>query len=101
MIGIGVRDQTHFFLATAIATSRQKRLALAIAVASLLLFLAFVPFARVHLLKLPTFIPTYEAALFFIDLITAVLLFEQFARLRSRAVLVLASAYLFDALVIV
>src|SRR5204863_7015745 len=72
-----------------------------IGVAALVSFVAIASFVRIHLVKLPAFIPSYEAALFFIDLITAILLFDQFARLRSAAVLVLASAYLFDALVIV
>jgi hypothetical protein len=38
---------------------------------------------------------------FFIDLITAVLLYEQFSRLRAVSVLTLAAGYLFDALLIV
>jgi hypothetical protein len=42
-----------------------------------------VPFVRAPLPKLPAFIPAYQAALFFIDLITAVLLIDQFLRLRS------------------
>jgi hypothetical protein len=50
---------------------------------------------------MPAFIPSYEAALFFIDLVTAILLFDQFARLGSIAILVLAAGYLFDALIIV
>jgi hypothetical protein len=82
MIGLG-RSETHFYLATAIASLRQKRLAAAIAVVSLILFFAIVPFVRVHLPKAPGFIPSYEAALFLIDLISAVLLFDQFARLRK------------------
>jgi len=43
----------------------------------------------------------YESALFFNDLITAVLLFGQFIQLRARALLVLAAGYLFDAAIIV
>jgi hypothetical protein len=66
-----------------------------------LVFIAIVPFGRVPLAKMPAFIPSYEAALLFLDLITAVLLFDQFVRLRSIGVLVLASGYLFDALIIV
>jgi len=50
---------------------------------------------------MPAFIPAYEFALFFIDLVTAVLLFEQFVRLRLPAVLALAAGYLFDAFMIV
>jgi two-component system, sensor histidine kinase and response regulator len=94
-------DQSRIFLGTAIATRREKRLALAIASASFLLFIILVPFVRVPLAKLPAFIPSYEAALVFIDLVTAALLLDQCIRLRSPAILVLASGYLFDALIIV
>jgi hypothetical protein len=94
-------DDRRLFLATARATRGETQLALAVAAISLLAFLAIVPFARVPLAKMPAFIPSYEAALFFIDLITAVLLFDQFVRLRFIGILVLASGYLFDALIIV
>jgi hypothetical protein len=69
-------------LATARATSGQRRIALATAVASLLIFIAVAPFVRTPLPKLPAFIPACQAALFFVDLITAVLLIDQFLRLR-------------------
>ena len=87
----GTSDQRGIFLATASATRLERRAALVIAMVSLAAFLAVVPFVRVPLARLPTFIPSYEAALFFIDLVTAVLLFDQFARLRSLGVLVLAA----------
>ncbi len=97
----GTGEQRGVFLATASATRLDRRAALVIAIVSLAAFLAVVPFVRVPLARLPAFIPSYEAALFFIDLVTAVLLFDQFARLRSLGVLVLAAAYLFDALIII
>ncbi len=96
-----IRDQQRMFLATAVATRAERRVALAIAAASLALFVAVVPFVRVPLAQFSAFSPAYETALFFIDLVTAVLLFDQFARLRSVAILILASGYLFDALIIV
>ena len=88
-------------LITTLASRRQQRIALAIAVATLVAFAVAVPFVRVPLARMPAFIPSYEAALLFIDLITAVLLFDQFIRLRMASVLVLAAGYLFDAAVIV
>ena len=98
---IGGPDTRRRFLATAIATKAEQRIALVIAVAAFLSFAVAVPYVRVPLAKMPAFIPSYEAALFLIDLVTAVLLYEQFVRLRSLAILVLASGYLFDALIIV
>ncbi len=75
--------------------------ALAIAGVTLVIFAALVPFVRQPLPPWPAFIPSYETALFFIDLITAALLFDQCARVRSLSILVLACGYLFDALMIV
>lgn len=98
---VGSIDERRLFLATALASQGQKRAALVIAALAAVGFFLAVPFVRVPLVKLPAFIPSYEAALFFVDLITALLLFEQFVRLRLFSILVLASGYLFDALLIV
>jgi hypothetical protein len=94
-------DQRRLFLATALATRRERLLALTIAGMALIAFAALVPFVRVPLVRMPAFIPSYEAALFFIDLVTAVLLYDQSIRLRSVGILALASGYLFDAMIIV
>ena len=83
------------FLSTTPAGRDQKRLALAVVLVATLLFFAGAPFAKVQLPTVAAFIPIYETALIIIDTITAVLLFGQFAFLRSRAILVLASGYLF------
>lgn len=101
MATVATRDERSKFLATALATRGERRVALTIAAAALLLFGAVVPFARVPLPPWPAFIPSYEAVLFFIDALTAFLLFDQFVRVRSAGVLALACGYLFDALMIV
>ena len=88
-------------LATAIAGPEQRRLAIIVTAVSGLAFLAAAPFARVPLIPVPAFIPAYEAALVVVDLITAVLLFGQFAELRSAAFLAVAAGYLFDAVMVV
>jgi signal transduction histidine kinase len=64
---------------------------------SALFFLAAVPFAKQPLTPVPAFIPAYQSALVVNDLVTAILLFGQFSILRSRAMLLLASGYLFTA----
>ncbi len=97
----GLATHLSLALAAAQATARQKRVAAALGIGTLLAFLAIVPFVRVHLPPHPAFIPAYQAALFFIDLITAALLLDQFLRLRSVGLLVLAAGYLFDALMII
>jgi signal transduction histidine kinase/DNA-binding response OmpR family regulator len=65
---------------------------------SLLVFGALAPFAQLKLAPVPAFIPIYESALVILDLVTAVLLFGQYRIARSDALLLLASGYLFTAL---
>lgn len=83
------------FLSTMPASRSQRRLALAVVLIATVLFLVSAPFAKVQLQRVDGFIPAYETAIIMFDLITAILLFGQFAFLRSRAILVLASGYLF------
>jgi diguanylate cyclase (GGDEF)-like protein len=83
------------FLSTMPASRSQRRLALAVVLIATILFAVSAPFAKVQLQRVDAFIPVYETAVIIFDLMTAVLLFGQFAWLRSRAVLVLASGYLF------
>jgi two-component system, sensor histidine kinase and response regulator len=91
----------RIFLATLPAERGERRLALTVVVLSAAIFLMVVPFARVPLVPMWAFIPMYQSALVVNDLITAVLLFGQFSFLRTRSLLVLASAYLFTALMAV
>jgi PAS domain S-box-containing protein len=86
------------FLSAKTATRNDRRLPVVVALLSLFIFTAAVPFARLPLPHVAQFIPVYESALIISDLITAVLLFAQFSILRFRALLALASGYLFTAL---
>jgi PAS domain S-box-containing protein len=94
-------EYAHGFLSTAPVRPADRRLALAVIAVSAAIFVCAAPFAGTPLLKVPAFIPSYESALAINDLITAVLLFEQFAKLRSRGICALASGYLFTALMAV
>jgi signal transduction histidine kinase len=62
--------------------------------------IAIVPFCKTLLPPMPAFIPAYEASLIIIDMIAALLMFGQFVQLRTLPILVLASGYLFDGLMI-
>ncbi len=88
-------------LSTVPPSPREARLALAVVVISAVACAAAIPFARVQLSGVPSFIAAYETALIVNDAITALLLFGQFVQVRSRALYVLACGYLFDALVTV
>ena len=80
------------------AGAGERRFALTVLFVSFAMFVAAVPFARTPLAEVWAFIPVYEAALLVTDLLTAVLLFGQYSFSRSRGLLVLASGYLFTAL---
>nr|WP_249158340.1 PAS domain S-box protein [Bradyrhizobium jicamae] len=79
------------------ASRGEKTAALTVVAISAVLFAVALPFAGTPLLQVPAFVASYQAALAISDIITAVLLLSQFAILRSRALLMLASGYLFTA----
>jgi PAS domain S-box-containing protein len=85
------------FLSTLPATQRDRAAAVVAVGVSSVLFALAVPYAAVPLTPVPAFVASYQSALAVNDLITAVLLFSQFGILRSRALLLLASGYLFTA----
>src|SRR3954451_18295312 len=91
-------DERNLFLSTMPATRGDRMSALAVVGVSAVLFACAVPFAGVPLTPVPAFVASYQSALAINDLITAVLLFSQFAISRSRALLLLASGYLFTAM---
>lgn len=96
--GRQVFDDGGLFVSTALARGPERRLAAALVILLAIVFVAAVPFARRPLPQVPAFIPVYESALAILDLVTAILLFGQFAVLRAGSVLVLAGGYLFAAL---
>ncbi|MCE3257269.1 MAG: His Kinase (phosphoacceptor) domain/Histidine kinase, gyrase and HSP90-like ATPase [Nitrobacter vulgaris] len=97
-----VADEQHFVLSNLPPTSAQKRLAIGIVLGlAIALYLVIGPFGGVQLGAIHSFVAVYTTAMFVTDTITAILLFAQFSILRSRAILVMASGYLFTALLIV
>ncbi|MEP7314754.1 MAG: MASE4 domain-containing protein [Pseudomonadota bacterium] len=97
-----VSDEQHFVLSNLPPTQAQKRLAAGIVLALALALYAFSgPFGGIQLPGVPSFIAVYTTAMFVIDFITAILLYTQFSILRSRSILLIASGYLFTALLIV
>src|SRR5258706_6549402 len=80
----------------------QTRLALAVVLALLVGFIITAgPLSTVEVGRIDAFVPAYATAMFVNDSITAVLLFAQFSILRSRALLAIASGYLFTALIVI
>src|SRR6185295_4823349 len=97
----GRAASTRSLLAEIPVSASERQLASLMMLTSMAAFVVAIPFAKTPLLQVPAFIPAYEAALIITDLITAVMLLGQFVQGRSRALLVLAAGYLFDALIIV
>ena len=93
------KPKNSMLLPTLAADRRQRRLALTVVLLAGASFAVLAPFAGVQLPAVWAFIPIYEAVLVINDLVTAALLYGQFAMLRSKAVLILAAAYLFTALI--
>ena len=89
------------FLSDLPATSEQRRLVLAVAILLLVAFAFVAPFANVPMQRFDAFIPSVQAIIFANDLITSVLLFAHYAIVPGRALLALASGYLFTALIVI
>jgi hypothetical protein len=85
-------------MATSPATPWHRRGAFAVIVVSLVAYGAVGPFSATPLPRFDS-IPTMMAIVFVTDLVTAVLLFGQFSTTGTRALLVLASGYLFSSLI--
>jgi signal transduction histidine kinase len=94
-------DSANTWLVNLPPTPVQRRIALAVAVVLLVGLGVTALFADEPLQRIDAFIPTIEGAVFLTDLITAVLLFSQCWIYHSRALLALASGYLFTALIVV
>ena len=98
-----VPEEQQFVFSSLSPGAAQKRLALAVVVGILVVFalITFGPLKGVQLERVDAFVPAYAAAMFVGDSITAILLYVQFSILRSRAILVIASGYLFTALILI
>jgi hypothetical protein len=93
-----VREELVGTPSTMPATAGASRAAFGAMAVSAVIFLAVAPFAKVQLPAVVPFLPAYQSALVVTDVVTAVLLYGQFAIVGSRALLVLASGYVFCAL---
>ena len=93
--------QQPFLLADLPPSRGQFLLAFGIVLVLLALFGVTVPFAKTQLPRIDSFIPTVQGVSVVTDLITSSLLFAQFSIVRRSQLLVLASGFLFTALIII
>jgi signal transduction histidine kinase len=101
-VAAAVPDERSFILSDLPPSAAQKRLALWIVFGLITaLYLVLGPFGGLRLGAVHSFVAVYTTAMFVTDLITAILLYAQYSILRSRAILIMASGYLFTAFLIV
>ncbi len=94
-------DNSAAWLSDLPPTKFQTWSAVTVAAVGLVAFIAIAPFSGIPLAALNIFFPLLDAIVFVTDLVTAVLLFSQFAISGSRPLLVLANGYLFTGLIVV
>lgn len=98
-----VAEEQQFFPSAVSPGPAQKRLALGVVLGLVAVFVAITAglLSGVTAHRVVAFLPAYLAAMFVCDSITAILLFAQFSILRLRSTLVIASAYLYTALILI
>jgi signal transduction histidine kinase len=97
----GISDEAELLWATKPPTLQQRRLAFAVVIVLVVIFLILTPFTAIPLPRLNAFLPSVAGIIFVNDLVTSALLFGQFWVSRSWALLALANGYLFTALIVV
>src|SRR5258708_3064030 len=78
------------------ATDRQRAIAVGIVILLIVAAAVIDPFAKIQLPQVDAFIPVLQAVVSVADLVTATLLFAQFSIQPQRALLALASGYIFS-----
>src|SRR5215468_4232027 len=96
------QEEQPLTLASLPPSRAQRRLALAVMLAFLGVVLILAgELSNIQWRRVDAFVPAYGTAMLVNDLITAVLLFNQFAIQRSRGLLAISIGYLFAALMVI
>jgi signal transduction histidine kinase len=82
-------------IATMPATDRQRAIAVGVVIVLIVAAAVMAPFASTQVGRIDAFIPVLQTVVSVVDLITATLLFAQFSIQPQRALLALASGYIF------
>jgi signal transduction histidine kinase len=95
-----VVDKFESSIATMTPTARQRRLTLVLAAIVLIATMIIAPFGAIQLRRIDGFVPATDSAIIITNFLTAVLLFSHSRIIGSRGLLLLASGYLFSALLV-
>ena len=101
MVARAATDDRAVSLSNVPATRHQRAIVFAAAALLLVAFALTAPFSHLQLPQFVSFNPSVESVVFVNDLVTAILLFAQYAITRARAILALAMGYLYAALIVV
>jgi phosphatidylserine synthase len=94
----GEGNEIPALVASIPANAQQRWVVFGIAASLSVVFAIVLPFAQGPAARLDVFIPVVQTIIFVADLITAVLLFAQYSIQPQRALLALASGYIFSGL---
>jgi signal transduction histidine kinase len=78
------------------ATDRQRKIAVGVVIVLAMAAAVIAPFASIEVGRVDAFIPVLQTVVSVVDLVTATLLFAQFSIQPQRALLALASGYIFS-----
>jgi signal transduction histidine kinase len=92
------RQEFPVVIANMPATAAERRVAFALIIVLFVIFMMVAPFASVSLPRVDAFIPVLQSVLCIAELITAILLFSQYAIQPQLGLLALASGYIFSGL---
>lgn len=95
------QDRYPFLLSTEPPSRRERRLAIGMLGALVVVPLVAAPFAQLRPPGTEIFVPAYAASAFLVETLTAALLFAIFSIDRSRSLLALAAGYLFSGLLVI
>ncbi|MFC7698304.1 MASE4 domain-containing protein [Bradyrhizobium sp. GCM10028915] len=91
-----VSQDFPLIIATMPASSRQRAVAVGVIVVLMAVAAVMAPYASIQVRRIDSFIPVLQTVLAVADLLTAIFLFAQFYLQPQRALLALASAYIFS-----
>ena len=89
-------QEVPHLIASIPASAQHRRIALGVVIFLAGVFALVIPFAHMQTARIDAFIPVVQTIIFFADLITAVFLFAQYTIQPQRALLALASGYIFS-----
>jgi hypothetical protein len=97
-LGTDWRPDFPIVIATMPANARQRKIALGAFVVLAVFVAITIPFANIQLARADAFVPVIQTVMCIADLLAAMILFAQYSVQPQRAVLALATGYLFSGL---